>query len=79
MLLFGKGRQSCVTLQNKAHMCSVTGSTHQETADGNERGERRLQGMRSIDKTTGNNACVADDKGLCLNVKRVMSRAPQSV
>ncbi len=68
----------CYTVRkNKAHTCSVTGSTHQETPDSahaDERGERRLQGMRSIDKTSGslcNNACVADDKGLWLNVKRV--------
>ncbi|XP_067274524.1 1-phosphatidylinositol 4,5-bisphosphate phosphodiesterase beta-1 isoform X2 [Pseudorasbora parva] len=47
------------------------GSTHQDTpdsvhADGTERGERRLQGMKSIDKTSGsisNNAGLADDKG----------------
>ncbi|XP_016372838.1 1-phosphatidylinositol 4,5-bisphosphate phosphodiesterase beta-1-like, partial [Sinocyclocheilus rhinocerous] len=45
-------------------------STHQEIhisihADGNEAGERRLQGMKSIDKTTGSlshNASLADDK-----------------
>uniref|UniRef100_A0A8C1QXI4 1-phosphatidylinositol 4,5-bisphosphate phosphodiesterase n=1 Tax=Cyprinus carpio TaxID=7962 RepID=A0A8C1QXI4_CYPCA len=47
------------------------GSTHQETPDsahagGNARGERRLQGMNSIDKTSGsllNNTSLADDKG----------------
>lgn len=67
--------QTSITCSDTSSLCEPSspsaGSTHQETpdsahADGNERGERRLQGMRSIDKTSGslcNNACVADDKG----------------
>lgn len=65
---------------------SVTGSTHQETpdsvhADGTERFERRFQGMKSFDKTSGsisNNAGLVDDKDL-ISVKRgKMSHAPQT-
>ncbi|XP_043074621.1 1-phosphatidylinositol 4,5-bisphosphate phosphodiesterase beta-1-like isoform X2 [Puntigrus tetrazona] len=64
--------QTSNTCSDTSSLCEPSspgaGSTHQETldtADGNERGERRLQGMKSIDKTTGsllNNSCLADDK-----------------
>lgn len=65
--------QTSITCSDTSSLCEPSspsaGSTHQETPDSahaDERGERRLQGMRSIDKTSGslcNNACVADDKG----------------
>ncbi|RXN34957.1 1-phosphatidylinositol 4,5-bisphosphate phosphodiesterase beta-1 isoform X1 [Labeo rohita] len=67
--------QTSNTCSDTSSMCEPSspsaGSTHQEMpdslhADGNEKGERRLQGMKSIDKTTGslsNTVCLADDKG----------------
>ncbi|XP_073672742.1 LOW QUALITY PROTEIN: 1-phosphatidylinositol 4,5-bisphosphate phosphodiesterase beta-1 [Garra rufa] len=67
--------QTSNTCSDTSSMCEPSspsaGSTHQETpdsvhVDGNEKGERRLQGMKSIDKTSGslsNNVCLADDKG----------------
>ncbi|XP_067240703.1 1-phosphatidylinositol 4,5-bisphosphate phosphodiesterase beta-1 [Chanodichthys erythropterus] len=67
--------QTSSACSDTSSMCEPSspsaGSTHQETpdsahADGTERGERRFQGMKSFDKTSGsisNNAGLVDDKG----------------